>query len=215
MTTDVLIQGITRESFGTGASRSLRAEKMVPGVIYGKNKDQIHVALPAKEVNALANTFEFKTRPVTLEIGGKKYKVLPKEASLHPVTDNVEHLDFIFLQDGESIRVNVPVYYSNKDKSVGIKRGGALNAIFRNIKVEAKSNNVPEFLEIDLSGTVVGDVIRFADIKFPEGVRPLEKNMQVTVAKIVGKRSMQDPVEGAAEGEEAAEGESKVESSES
>ncbi len=191
MTTEVLIQGELRESFGSSTARAIRNKNMVPAVVYGKNKEQLHVCLPAKEVNALANTFEFKTKAVTLEINKKKYTVLPREVNLHPVTDSVEHVDFMYLSGKEKLRVDVPLYYSNKDKSVGIKRGGALNAVFRDIKVEAQADAIPEYLEIDLSKTVVGDVIRFSDISFPEGVRPIEKNMQVTVAKIVGKRSLE------------------------
>lgn len=214
MTTEVLIHGSLRDDLGSGAARSLRRQNMTPGVIYGKNQEAIHVSLPSKEINALANTFEFKTKAINIVLGDKKYKVLPKEANLHPVTDKVEHVDFLSLNDKETIRVNVPLYFSNQDKSVGIKRGGALNAVFRNIKVSAVSSSIPEYIEVSLEDTVVGDVIRFADIKFPEGVTPVEKNMQITVAKIVGKKSLQieeDKPEGA-EGE-ASEGAAKKEES--
>lgn len=207
MTTEVLIHGELREKFGTGSARDLRRRGFVPGVIYGKNSDVMHVTLPAKKVNALANTFELKTRVVELEVNNKKHRVLPRDVNFHPVSDDVEHIDFMFLNDKETIKVDVPIYYSNADKSIGIKRGGALNAVFRSVKVRAKASAVPEYLEIDLTGTVVGNVIRFRDIKFPEGVEPVGKSMDITVAKIVGKRSLElelaelKPVE-----EESAEG---------
>lgn len=203
MTTELLIQGELREKCGTSTARMARRENMIPGVLYGKNQQPIHVNLPAKEVNALANTFEFKTRIIEIEVNSKRYKVLPREVNFHPVTDNVEHIDFMFLNEKDSIRVDVPIYYSNADKSVGIKRGGALNAVFRSIKVESKANNIPEYLEVNLEGTVVGDVIRFSNIKFPEGVNPVEKNMKLTVAKIVGKRSLELEAKAAAEEESA------------
>jgi large subunit ribosomal protein L25 len=207
MTAEVVIQGELRDQVGTGVSRELRRNGRVPAVIYGNGKENIYVSLPKKAANALFNTFEFKTKIVNLQINDKKFSVLPKEANLHPVTDDVEHIDFMFLDGQDKIRVNVPIYYSNSDKSLGIKRGGVLSVVFRNILVDTKANNIPEYIEISLENLVIGDVIRFSDIKFPEGVKPVEKNMKLTVAKFVGRREIkldEEVAATAAEGETAA-----------
>lgn len=189
MQAEYVLNANERPVLGTGNARALRREGYVPAVIYGKGKENLHLAISQKEVNMLFNSFEFNTTPVTIKLGKTTIKALPKDALLHPVTDQVEQIDFMFLDGAERIKVDVPVYFKGRDKSPGIKLGGVLNIVFRKIKVYADPKSIPDSIEVDLSSKVVGDSIRLRDITFPKNVTPIEKNLTLTVCKIVGKRA--------------------------
>ena len=110
-----------RERAGKGASRQLRREGRIPAVIYGGKEDPVMIHVEEKELVRQLGTGHFMNSIVSIEIGGKTLRTLPKDVALHPVTDRPEHADFLRLSKGAKVEVNVPVVFINEEASPGLK----------------------------------------------------------------------------------------------
>lgn len=199
-----------REELGTGASRALRRKGIIPATVYGGGKDPMSVTVEEKEITKLYRRKHFSSSVLELDIDGKKHKVLPKAVSLHPITDIVNHADFVFL-DEKTQKVDVPLVFEGKERCVGIKRGGFFNIIMRKLPLMCNIDSIPKEIVIDVVSMAVGDTIRASKIKLPEGTSLVSKK-EFVVASITGRGSKADDA-GAAAAEEGAEGEESSEES--
>jgi large subunit ribosomal protein L25 len=181
-----------KEKHGKGIARSLRRDSRVPINIYGKGLKNITASITEKAALAICHRFVAKTSLVELKIGSDKYKVLPKEVALHPVTDEIIHIDFLCTTNAQMVKIEVPIKISGADLSVGIKRGGVVNMTTRFIKSEVTTSNIPSFIEVDISQLTIGDTLRLQDLKLPQNLRPLEKDLKKTIIKLVGKKAKAD-----------------------
>jgi len=205
----LLIQGDLREQSGTGPSRSLRLAGRVPAVVYGKGQELKLFSISQKEADALYNNFQIKSAIINVKIGDASHAVLPKEFSLHPVTDSVEHVDFIFVDQATSIQIKIPVRIKGAAKSIGIKKGGLVNLVFRALPCRVSKDNIPPYIEIDITEMDIGVILTLKDITLPEGVKLLSKDLNQTLLRLTGKRKVVEEVESkepTAEGEAAADG---------
>jgi large subunit ribosomal protein L25 len=148
-----------------------------------------------------------------LEVGGKKTRVIPRDVQLDPVTDRPVHVDFMRLEKGAKITLQIPVRFKGQDVSPGLKRGGTLNIVRHEIELVCPTENIPEYLEGDLSQLDINDSLHISAIKLPEGVVPTIKR-DFTIASVVAPSSMGEeraaaaeaaPAEGAAAAAPAAE----------
>ncbi len=191
---DVLVAQ-ARNTTGTGAARATRREGLVPGVVYGNNKEPQMIAMDPK---ALVKEFHkpgFFSRLYTLSIEGKEQHVLAKDIQLHPVTDHPLHVDFQRISKNAKIHVNIPVVFINDDKCPGIKRGGLLNIVHHSLEVICPAAAIPEQIVVDLSGVGPNQSIHIADLKMPEGVVPAHPERDNTIANIVSPASGEDTAE--------------------
>jgi large subunit ribosomal protein L25 len=170
-----------RQKSGTGDSRALRAEGKVPAIIYGAGKEVISIALEEKEATKLYRKHGFTSTVIELEINGVKHSVIPKSAQLHPITDLVRHIDFLHL-DNDIQKVAIPVVFANKDKSIGLKRGGFLNIIKRKIELYCPVNSIPKNIVVDVERMYVGSNIKLSALTLPEGCKPVSKKDFVVVS---------------------------------
>lgn len=178
-----------RERAGKGAARSLRREGKVPAVLYSKNNQPVSLALPLKETTLEYQRGRFRSRLVDLKLtDGKTIQALPKDVQFHPVTDVIEHVDFIRIEPGVAIRVMVPVKFLGADKSVGIKRGGVLNAVRHEIEFTCAPESIPVHIEVNVQDMDIGNSIHIGDVKLPAGVVPVIKR-NFTIATIAGRSS--------------------------
>ncbi|PIR38750.1 MAG: 50S ribosomal protein L25/general stress protein Ctc [Alphaproteobacteria bacterium CG11_big_fil_rev_8_21_14_0_20_39_49] len=191
-----------REQSGKGASRALRREGKVPAIIYGNKKEEISVATDQKELQKEYLRGNLTSRIYDLEVGKDKISVLPRDVQLHPVSDVAIHADFQRVENDTKVHVLIPVHFLNRDKSIGLKRGGVLSIIRREIELICRADSIPEYLEIDLDGLKIGESLHSHSIKYPEGTHPAITDRDFTIAVIVGKTS-QDELEEAAPVEEA------------
>src|SRR5262249_48730927 len=152
MKTAATIEAQTRENAGKGAARALRREGKIPAVLYSGGKETTHIALPLKELTLQYNKGGFTSKLITLKLGKDTVHALPREVQTHPVTDIIEHADFLKVTPGEKIRVAIPVRVTGQDKSPGIKKGGALNIVRHEIEFYALPDNIPEFITVDVAG---------------------------------------------------------------
>jgi large subunit ribosomal protein L25 len=178
-----------RDSVGTGSARALRREGRVPCVVYGNGKEAKAISLSSKDVDTICHRFDVMTNVVHLEVDGKVSKVLTKQISVHPVTDQIEHVDFFAIDEAKNFRVEVPIKITGKEKSVEIKRGGVVNMAKRFLKCEVNKDNIPESIAIDVSEIKMGAPFSLRDIKLPSGVQLVDKDLNQTILKVTGKRS--------------------------
>lgn len=202
------IKAVARDRAGKGSSRALRRQGFTPCVIYGDKKDPILLAVTQKELVKEYQQTGFFTHVFALEVEGKKHKVLARDIQLHPVTDMPLHADFLRVSDQTKINVEIPVHFINQEKSTGLKRGGVLNIVRHSIECECFAGNIPETIDINLEGTNIGDSIHISHVKLPEGIEPVVKDRDFTIATLAAPTVMKDVGE-TTEGAEAGESEEK------
>ncbi len=112
--------------------------------------------------------------------------MLPKDVQLHPVTDLVHHVDFVFLDKKEQ-KLSVPIVYKNKEVCIGIKRGGYFNTVRRSIKISCPVDVLPRKIELDITNRAIGASIKAKELSLPEGAKLLE-NPEFVIASIIGKK---------------------------
>jgi large subunit ribosomal protein L25 len=174
-----------RERVGKGSSRELRRNGLIPAVIYGDKQEPVSIALPVKEVTQRIHAGGFMTTVATIDVGGKKYNVLPKDYQLDPVRDFTMHVDFLRIGKNSEVNVQVPVHFINETKAPGIKVGGVLNIVRHEVELHVPADAIPEFITVDLTGAKIGDSLHISQVKLPQGARPVIGDRDFTIATIV------------------------------
>ena len=188
-----------RERVGKGSARELRRNGFIPAVIYGDKQAPVSIAINTNEVTKRIHAGGFMTTVATIDVDGKKYKVLPKDYQLDPVRDFTMHVDFLRVSGNTQVSVEIPVHFVNEDKSPGLKVGGVLNIVRHEVEVQCPANAIPEFFTVDLSGHKIGDSIHISEVTLPKGVTPVITDRDFTIATIIAPAGGID--EAAAEGE--------------
>lgn len=186
------LRGELRTGTGKGPAYQTRQKGLVPAIIYGGTKEQPQpIAVPRRELERYTFTGIFLTTLLMLDIDGKKTRVLPRQIQLDPVSDRPVHVDFMRLEKGATITLNIPVRFKGHEASPGLKRGGVLNIVRHQVELTCPAENIPEFIEGDLSGLEILDVLHISKFTLPEGVRPTIAR-DFTVATIVAPTSVID-----------------------
>ena len=174
-----------RERVGKGSARELRRNGFIPAVIYGDKQAPISIALNTNEVTKRIHAGGFLTTIATIDVDGKKIKVLPKDYQLDPVRDFTVHVDFLRVSGNTQVTVDIPVHFVNNEKSPGLKAGGVLNIVRHEVEVHCPADAIPEFFTVDLSDRKSGDSIHISDVTLPKGVSPVITDRDFTIATIV------------------------------
>ena len=198
-----------RENNGTGSSRSLRLQNKIPGIIYGDKKDPIPVVLDEKALKIKIKDPTFFSKQCEIKFNDEVIKVLPKDLQLHPVKESILHIDFLRVGENTTVTLFVPVKFINENNCPGIKQGGVLNVVRREIELITLVSKIPESLEANLDGLEIGDSIHISSINLQEGVKPVISDRDFTIATIapptVMKVEEEKSVEEAEESTEGAE----------
>ncbi|MBM7321573.1 50S ribosomal protein L25/general stress protein Ctc [Agrobacterium sp. S2] len=173
-----------RERVGKGSSRELRRNGLIPAVIYGDKQAPISIALSTNEVTKRIHAGGFMTTVATIDVDGKKIKVLPKDYQLDPVRDFTMHVDFLRVSGNTLVNVEVPVHFENEEKS-DIKIGGVLNIVRHTVEFHCPANDIPEAITVDLSGLKIGDSVHISNVKLPKNITPVIADRDFTIATIV------------------------------
>lgn len=207
MSKNYALEAAKRDGAGKGIARALRRENKVPAVIYGDNKEPVLISLPANETNVEYNRGHMFTTLCDLNAGGDKHLVLARDVQLHPVTDTVQHIDFLRVTSKTTIAVNVPVHFINEDKSPGLEEKGVLNIVRYDVELYCSATAIPDKIEVDLTGKEQGDSVNVSDAALPDGTKPVIDDRDFTIATVMAPRKIEEelPVE-TEEGEEGAEG---------
>ena len=197
------LEALPREKAGKGSARAARRNGLVPAVIYGAKEPPRLINLRRNALIAILNRGGFLSHQFEIKLpDGKSERVLPRDVQLHPVTDMPIHVDFLRLAKGTRVEVEVPVQFVNEREAPGIRRGGVLTIVRHEIELEVPADNIPEFIEVDLTGLNIGDAVKISSVKLPEGARPTITDRDFTIATITAPSGMQvETGEGEAEGE--------------
>jgi len=207
---EIVLNVDVRQSTGTGGARAARKAGLVPGILYGGDKDPVAISVPAKDFRKALYTGKLLGHLVTLKYGGETQPVIAKAVDMHPVTDQPMHFDLYRVDEHQQIKIEVPVHFSNQEESPGLKRGGTLNVALHTVTVSCTADHIPEEIVVDLTGLDIGSTIRVSDLKTPADAT-IALDPDTVVASVAG--AMAEVVEEApaAEGEEGAEGEAPAE----
>ncbi|MES2724658.1 MAG: 50S ribosomal protein L25/general stress protein Ctc [Pseudomonadota bacterium] len=169
---DIILNVEVRERTGTGGARETRRAGMVPGVLYGGDKDPVAIAVKANEFRKALYTGKLLGHLVTLKYGGETQPVIAKAVDMHPVNDEPVHFDLYRVDEHQLIKIEVPVHFKNHEESPGLKKGGTLNIVRHTVELACPADHIPEELVFDLTGAEIGDTIRMSAFALPEGVKP-------------------------------------------
>lgn len=195
-----------RDGVGKGAARELRRKGLIPAVIYGDKKPPLPIAISTNEASKRIYAGGFLSHIITVDVGGEKHKVIPRDYQLDPVKDFPLHVDFLRVGANARIDVEVHVAFINEDKSPGLKRGGTLNIVRHTVELSCPADAIPEQIEVDLADSDIGDSLHISAVKLPSGIEPTIKDRDFTIATLVAPSSLKSE-EAAGGGAAAAEGE--------
>ena len=205
----VSLPAAARTLSGKGPNKRLRAAGKVPAVIYGGGEPPELCAVEMKELRReLQTNPRFYSSMVMLDFGDKQLRVIPRETQVHPVVDEAFplHVDFVRAKGGSMATMAVPVTFLNEDVSPGLKRGGVLNVVRREIELTCPVDAIPEALEADLAELDIGDSLHVSAIELPANVELTITDRDFTIATITGRGGK----EGGEEGGEGEEGEGEA-----
>ncbi len=200
------IKASARTRSGKGAARTARREGKVPAVIYGAKMEPVGIVCDFTEMSKIITRGRFLATIFDIDIDGKKTRVIPREFQLDPVKDTPLHVDFLRVTPESRIRVRVPARFINDAASPGLKRGGVLNIVRREIEVYCPPDTIPEFFDFDLTGLEIGRSIHISAIELPPGVRPTIGDRDFTVATVAGALTKDEEAAAPGAGDGAAAG---------
>ena len=185
---------------GKKSAKASRKENRIPAVVYGES-DNLNISVALSEVKGLIYTPEFIL--ANIDVAGNSFKAFVKDIQFHPVTDNIEHIDFLKLSDNRTVKVEVPVRF--KGVSPGVLEGGKLIQQVRRIKIKAVPKNLVDHLMLDISEVVLGSAIRVRDIEVPNGIEIMNDG-SIPVATVEVPRALKSAATAEAKEEAAAGG---------
>ena len=181
------IKAEPRSVQGTGASRRLRRESKVPGVVYGASKDPQAIQLDHKELWFKLKMESFHASILELELSGEKSQVVLRDYQMHPFKPLILHADFLRVAADKKIHMKVPLHFVNAEISPGVKvAGGLVQHVMNELEILSLPKDLPEFIEVDLSNLQAGHSLHLSGVKLPPGVEAVSpKDEDPTVATIV------------------------------
>ena len=199
-----------RDNSTKGQLNAIRNNGKVPAIVYGGKDQNQKISISKKLLKALIEKENFLSNIITLNLDGKPQNVLPREVKHHILSDEPTHVDFLRVLPGVKIKIEVPVNFTNHDKSPGLKRGGVLNIVRRKVELKCPSEKIPESLTIDLDGVDIGESFKISSIKLDPEVLPTIQGRDFVIATLAAPTVMKEPEKPAeaeaTEGEEGAEG---------
>lgn len=170
MSIDFEINATARDDMGKGASRRLRRAGMVPGIVYGAHKEPTMISLAHNELIKSLEQEAFYSHILDLKLGSKSEKVVLKDLQRHPSKPFILHVDFLRVSAKEKIRVHVPLHFMNEDVAPGVKQGGMVSHMITDVEVSCLPKDLPEYIEVDMSGVDVGQSVHLSELVLPKGV---------------------------------------------
>lgn len=201
----VSLNAASRTDIGKGAARKIRAQGLLPAVIYRAGQPATSVSLDPNELETAFRRSGNRNTLVTLGVDGKSYTCLVKVTQRDPVTANLLHVDFYEVDDNEEVVVRVPV--NPTGRAAGVTAGGKLRLIRRDLDVRCKPASIPATVDVDVTSLNVGDIIRVSAVPAPEGTEIVAPN-DFNILTVVGKRGaveLEEEVEAEAPAEEGGE----------
>ena len=186
------LKAAPRTKFGSRNARRLRGEKLVPGVVYAGGAEARPFQAVARD---LRNLLSAGQALFDLELeGSKAVPVVVKEQQLHPVRGDLQHIDLQEVKLDEEIQADVAIELEGAEVAPGVKEGGVLEHVTREITVEALPTEIPERLVADVSEMQINDTVQLSSIEAPEGVKFVAEELEeITIATLSPPRVEEEP----------------------
>jgi large subunit ribosomal protein L25 len=160
-----------REDQGKGASRRLRHLGKVPAILYGGKRDARALLVDHTKLAQLMDNERFYSTILALKVGSQQQAAVLKDVQRHPYKNQIVHIDFQRVLEDEKIRMQVPLHFKGGAESKGVKeQGGVLGHVRNDVEVVCLPKDLPEFVEVDVSGLEINQVVKLSDLKLPPGV---------------------------------------------
>jgi large subunit ribosomal protein L25 len=197
---EIIVAAQSRTTTGKNENRRLRAQGMIPGVLYGEKKDAVQVAVSPKEIGAILKSASGENTLFDLDLGGSKRKVILKEYQVEPIKGRLLHADFYEVALDKELHVNVHIELQGT--AVGVKRdGGILDFVTRELEIACLPTDIPDKIVVDVTDLEMNRHIRVHDLKLSEKLRLLT-DPELVVVHVVAPRAEEAasaaPAEGAA-----------------
>ncbi|HEV7623573.1 MAG TPA: 50S ribosomal protein L25/general stress protein Ctc [Amnibacterium sp.] len=157
------ISAESRETFGKGAARKLRAAGRIPAVLYGHGSDPVHISLPAHETGLIIRK---ANAVLDLDISGASQLALVKDVQKDPVRQIIEHVDLLLVRSGETVQVEVPVHLEGESAP-----GTVPNFDVQTLLLDVEATHIPERVLVSIEGLTEGTHITAGDVQLPEGAK--------------------------------------------
>ncbi|MGI8460912.1 MAG: 50S ribosomal protein L25 [Solirubrobacterales bacterium] len=185
------INASDRIDFGTRISKRKRNDGLVLGVVYGGGSDARAFEVPERELRTVLQT---GAALFDLDLGGSSIPVVVKEQQRHPVRGNLQHLDLLEVKLDVAIESEVAIELEGIEDAPGVKEGGVLEHVTREITVEALPTDIPEQIVVDVSAMEINDTIQLSTVTPPQGVNFMaEDPEEVTIATLSPPRVEEEP----------------------
>ena len=161
-----------RQDVGKGASRRLRRlGDKVPGIIYGAEADPQALTLASNQLTKAMEKEAFYSQILNIVVEGDGQQAVVRDLQRHPATSKVMHIDFLRVSADKELQVHVPIHFLNEDSCVGVKQeGGVLAHNIIEVEISCLPKDLPEFIEVDVSGLNLGFAIHLSNLVLPAGV---------------------------------------------
>jgi large subunit ribosomal protein L25 len=183
----IAIKAEPRGVQGTGASRRLRRESKVPGVVYGAGKDAVAIEVDHKDLWFKLKMEAFHASILDMELGAEKSQVLLRDYQMHPFRPLILHVDFQRVAADKKIHMSVPLHFVNMEISPGVKvAGGIVEYVMKELEISCLPKDLPEFIQVDLASLQAGHSLHLSHVALPSGVEAIvPKGEDPTVATVV------------------------------
>lgn len=160
-----------REDMGKGASRRLRRSgTKVLGILYGGQEDALPIVLEHRHVSKALENPTVYSHILTLNIKGKAQKVVLKDIQRHPNRPQIQHMDFQRIRADQALTMHVPLKFHGELDAPGLKEGGVISKAMVEVEIRCLPDNLPEYIDVDVSHMQMNDVLHLSDLKLPKGV---------------------------------------------
>jgi large subunit ribosomal protein L25 len=170
MSENFVVAAKVRVDGGKGASRRLRREGLVPGIVYGGHQEPQMISVAHSELDRQLKNEAFYSSLLDLTVDGAATTVVLKDLQRHPAKPFVLHVDFQRVSREDKLRMTVPLHFENEATSVGVKAGGKVSHNLTEIEVTCLPADLPEFIAVDMAAMAVGDILHVSELSLPEGV---------------------------------------------
>jgi large subunit ribosomal protein L25 len=181
-----------RAAKGSRAARRLRREGLIPGVVYGGgNGDCTAIEIDSQE---LRRALLASSAVIDLKVGkGKELPVIVKDQQHHPVRDEITHIDLLQVRLDEKIQTTVPLELEGVEEAPGVKEGGVMEHVTRELNIEALPTAIPERITADVSGMEPAATMHLSELTAPEGVEFLDDPEETIVATVTIPTEVEEP----------------------
>jgi large subunit ribosomal protein L25 len=159
-----------RDLQGKGASRRLRRVNKVPAILYGGHREPRALALDHTKLMLMLDNERFYSTIINLRVGDVSQAAVLKDVQRHPAKNAVLHVDLQRVLENEKIRITIPLHFKNEAVAPGVKKGGVVSHLRNDVEVSCLPKDLPEFVDVDLAGVDMNEMVYLADLKMPEGV---------------------------------------------